>query len=99
MHKTPREIIHEMWPFPEPKQGPLWDHLQYMATGGKGMTDAQRQTLRDLYFDAMTSVVAHTAEGFVRLPREERDGDLLIRLDRPMTEEEEFVWSMPPESP
>jgi hypothetical protein len=99
MHKTPREIIHEMWPFPEPKQGPLWDHLQYAASGPNGITDEQRQTLRDLYAQAETVVIAHVPDGFVRLPREPRDADYLVRLNRELTDEEQLVWGMPPVLP
>jgi hypothetical protein len=92
----------------------LRDHLEYMVSGGKGMDDRKLTLLRGFYKKLAEEglVVEYDpsippSEGiftgrWAYRTREERDGDLLIRLNeysRDLTAEERIVWRFPPVIP
>lgn len=68
----------------------LRDHAEYVATKGKGMTDRQLDMLRTFYRQTENVVVMYdpdnpptpgiSAGGFMYVPREESDGNMMIRL-------------------
>lgn len=92
----------------------LRDHLEYTATGGTGMNHRKLVALRNFYakLQAEGLVVEYDPEvppsdgiftgRWAFRPREERDGELLIRLNeyaRELTDEERIAWRMPPVLP
>lgn len=119
--ETPREQSKRMFPWHVSSEfhrsSPhirLRDHLEYMVTGGKGMSDRKLTLLRGFYarlqdedlvveFDpAIPASPGIYTGGWAFRPREERDGDLLIRLNehsRDLTDEERMVWRFPPVLP
>lgn len=117
-HLTPRQIVNKAWPWKtnnwhgkaKPYQR-LRDHGEYMATGGKGMSDDKLsrlhnwwQFLRDndvvLEFDPDIPATPGIAPygGFAYRRRLPSDKDLLIRVNRHtnLSEEGEMIWRWPP---
>jgi hypothetical protein len=118
-HLAPRQIVNEAWPWvtthEQGKAAPyqrLRDHGEWMATGGKGMSDQKVRRLKSwwrklcdedvvLEFDPSIPVIAGmgTVGGFRYVPRDIKDGDLLIRVNEHtnLTEEGEMIWCWPPD--
>ncbi|MCV7195154.1 hypothetical protein [Mycobacterium angelicum] len=114
---TPRDIVIRNWPFqipdtscPAPLYLRLLDHGEYVATGGRGMSnDTLRdltkfyQTLRDeravVEYDPKNGV--SESGGLSLVPREQKDGDLIIRVNEhtQLTDEGEMIWRFPPHDP
>lgn len=85
-------------------------HLEYADTQGQGMPEGELRRLRSLY-DRLTNfsvVVRYDPSippmpgrkygGFEYAPREDRDGDLILRIDEhtQIPEEDRAKWSLPP---
>lgn len=119
--ETPREQAKKMFPWNVSaefhRSSPhmrLRDHLEYMVTGGKGMSDRKLTLLRGFYkklreeglvveFDPTIppSPGIYTG-GWAYREREESDGELIIRVNhlaRELTDEERIVWRFPPVLP
>ena len=119
--RTPREIVLDQWPFEVPMAmgqasvcRRLRDHAEYMATGGKGMTDSKLRRLRSFYerLDSRKQVVefdpgippqdgVSIAGGWAYRPRRSSDGDLLIRENdhTRLTKQGRKIWRFPREYP
>jgi len=92
----------------------LRDHLRFMETGGRGMS-AERLALLKSFYDRLRreNVVVEfdpnippsegiLTGGWAFVPREESDGDLIIRVNeytKPLTDEMTLIWTFPPEDP
>lgn len=122
---TPREDVlkHFPWLVPGSKDKPmtqqkpyryLRDHGEYMATGGKGMSEEKLKRLRIFYkklrdnnvvveFDPTLPPEIGVAPhgGFAYRPRLASDGDLIIRVNQytTLTEEGHSIWTFPPVEP
>lgn len=91
----------------------LRDHLEFSTTGGVDMSKDQLRRLRWFYrkLQANNLVVefdpnnppepGNKLGGYALRPREESDGDLIIRVndDTRLTPEGEKLWRFPPELP
>ncbi|TQJ04666.1 hypothetical protein FB471_4471 [Amycolatopsis cihanbeyliensis] len=100
-HKKPREEARENFPFPRIQEKfsrnsvyhRLADHMEYVATGGKDMSEHKLKALLGFYkrLDEHNVVVEFDPNnppmpgikygGFAYVPREERDGDLIVRIN------------------
>lgn len=92
----------------------LRDHLKYMARGGKGM-DPNRLILLKGFYERLRKqnvVVEYDPDippsdgiytgGWAFRPRQESDGELIIRVNehtKELSEEAQMVWRLPPEDP
>lgn len=114
---TPREIVSQHFPWKVPhhmnQSSPyrrMRDHGEFMATGGKGMSEDKLQRLRTFHrklvggnlvleFDPTIPPEPGVANkgGFAFRPRTEADGDLLIRINEhtTLTEEGRMIWRLP----
>jgi transcriptional regulator with XRE-family HTH domain len=119
--QTPREVAMESYPWKRvPREHSqseldkrLRDHAEYMATGGKGMSERKLYRLVLFYRRLQTKhlVVEYhpdippSAEnkygGYAYRPREPRDGELIIRVnDRAeMSDTAWVIWRFPPKLP
>jgi len=119
--KSTRQIVHQAWPWETThlhgKAAPykrLRDHAEYMATGGRGMSEDKLKRLRTFYrklrneklvveFDPALppepGVSPHG--GFANRQRVVEDGDLLIRVNDQarMTDDGRNMWCFPPVIP
>lgn len=99
--KTLSERVREYMPWeitgPQVKTNPyrqLRLHLEYREAGVSGISEGDRQRLRDLYrrLEEFSVVVRFDPDippypgqkygGFEFVPREESDGDLILRVDK-----------------
>lgn len=119
--RTPREEVLDCFPWTlneeQSQAAPvrrLRDHGEYIATGGRGMTEYKLERLRSWYqklrdedvvleFDPdipPTPGVAKTG-GFAYRPRKRSDADLLIRVNdyTTLTLEGRMIWRFPPKEP
>lgn len=119
--ETPREQSKKMFPWNVPSEfhraAPhirLRDHLEYMVTGGDGMSARKLTLLRGFYrklqeeglvveFDPTIppSPGVYTG-GWAYRDRDGRDGELIIRVNdlaRELSDEEKIVWRFPPDLP
>jgi DNA-binding XRE family transcriptional regulator len=118
---TPREEVNRHFPWQVPHQmnqcAPyrrMRDHGEYMATGGKGMSQDKLQRLRSFYkklrdnnlvleFDPTLPPEPGVASqgGFAFKKRLKSDNDLLIRKNSytTLSEEGKMIWRFPPEDP
>lgn len=119
---TPREEVLQHWPFVVPvamgQTTPfkrLRDHGEFIATGGKGMSEDQLKRLRSFYqmlrdenlvveFDPEIPPiegVSGTAGGWAYRKRRKRDEDLLIRVNgyTHLTDKGRTIWRFPPRDP
>jgi transcriptional regulator with XRE-family HTH domain len=119
--QTPREVAMESFPWKlvprEHSQSDLdkrlRDHAEYMATGGKGMSERKlyrlhlfyRRLRRDNVVVEYHPDIPPSAEnkfgGYAYRPREPRDGELIIRVnDRAeMSDTAWVIWRFPPNPP
>lgn len=119
--RTPREVVLDNFPWQVPmymsQTSPyrrLRDHGEYMATGGKGMTEDKLKRLRAFYrklrdedvvieFDPSIPPTPGVSNkgGFAFRPRRKTDGDLLIRVNEhtTLTREGRLIWCFPPKEP
>lgn len=114
--KTLTETLKEALPWeiagPQVQTNPYRQillHLEFKATGGKGMSEEKRTKLRSLYerLDEFSMVVRYDPAipphpgqkygGFEFVPRKESDGDLIIRVDKytKIPVEDRERWSLP----
>lgn len=91
----------------------LRDHLEYQATGGQGMDVGKLRRLYSFYKRLQTdnAVVEFDPDippedgnqvgGYALRPREESDGDLIIRVNQytELTKAGRILWRFPPELP
>lgn len=92
----------------------LRDHGEYVATGGKGMSEDKLKRLRAFYrtirednvvleFDPEIPPIDGFASmgGFAWRPRRKSDGDLIIRVNEhtKMSDEGRMIWRLPPQLP
>lgn len=92
----------------------LRDHGEYVATGGKGMSEDKLKRLRTFYrtirednvvleYDPNIPPIDGFASmgGFAMRPRLESDGDLIIRVNEytTLTDEGRMIWRLPPIDP
>ena len=120
-HHTPRETVLANFPWKVSSlQGRcsafrrLRDHGEYVATGGKGMSDEKLSRLRGFYktireenvvleYDPdIPPIDGFASEGGFRwVKRTKRDGDLLIRVNKytDMSDEGRMIWRLPPVDP
>lgn len=119
---TPREAAMKEWPFKVPvhmgNTSPykrLRDHLEYVATGGLGMTEDSLKRLQGFYnklrdnnlvveFDPSLPPipgVSGSAGGWAYRKRRKSDGELLIRKNKHtnITEKGMMIWRFPPTDP
>lgn len=119
--RTPREIVLETFPWQVPEAmcqtSPyrrMRDHGEYIATGGKGMTEDKLRRLRNFYrklreqdlvleFDPTIPPIPGVSNkgGFAYRPRRSADADLLIRVNEhtDLTAEGRLIWCFPPQDP
>jgi hypothetical protein len=119
--KTPRQATKDSFPY-ETGGGYhgsiierlLRHHLEYMATGGKGMSRDKLQRLRSFYTKLQrdNTVVVFDPEilpsegnkfgGFAYVGRLDTDEGLIIRVNqytKPLSPEDKELWRMPPRIP
>jgi predicted transcriptional regulator len=118
---NPREIVNLNFPWKVSAElaqasvcRQIRDHGEYMATGGKGMSQAKLDRVRTLYRKLRRDNVVVEYDpaippqpgvcvtgGFAFRPRLDTDGDLLIRVNQHtnMTEEGRMIWRFPPTDP
>jgi hypothetical protein len=91
----------------------LRDHAEYMVNGGQYWPEYRRARLLRWYRRLRDEglVVVFNAEippsegnrlgGYAYQPREERDGELIVRVDEPaeLSEQAVVIWRFPPELP
>ncbi len=119
--RTTREEVGDHFPWTMPvevgRQSParrLRDHGEYMATGGKGMSEDKLKRLRAFYKKLKDEdlVLEYNPDfkpvkgfankgGFRLQPRRPSDGDLLIRKNKHtrLTQEGRMIWRFPPVLP
>ena len=119
--RTPREIVLKEFPFQVPEilgqTSPyrrLRDHGEFMATGGKGMSEDKKKRLRAFYkklrdenlvieFDPAIPPIPGVSNkgGWAFRERRPEDGDLLIRVNEHTTLSDEgaMIWRFPPREP
>jgi serine protease inhibitor len=116
---TPRQIVNESWPWDTtnahgkavPYQR-LRDHGEFMATGGRGMSEGKLKRLRTWWrklrvenlvveFDPNTPSIPGVSPcgGFAYRERVSDDDDLLIRVNEytRLTDEGAMIWCWPPD--
>lgn len=120
-NRTPRELVLENFPWQVPSEMAhttqyhrIRDHGEYMATGGKGMSEDKLKRLRSFYrklreIDAVVEFDptippepgVSNKGGFAYRARRKSDGDLLIRVNEytTLTAEGRLIWRFPPEDP
>lgn len=118
---TPRETVNKAFPWKVPhhlnqatQYRRLRDHGEFMATGGKGMSEDSLKRLRAWYrklrdenvvveFDPDIPPTPGVAKhgGFAYRKRRKSDGDMLIRVNQhtTLTEEGRLIWVFPPTEP
>jgi len=119
---TPREQVvdrHFPWkledPFAQASPARLMrNHGEYMATGGKGMSEDALKALRGFYrrlrdnnvvveFDPRIPPIPRVSYvgGFNYVPRTDEDGDLIIRVNEytNLTDEGKRLWRFPTREP
>lgn len=119
---TPRQVVNKAWPFKTTNlhgKAKMYQRLrdlgEFMATGGKGMSEDKLSRLRSwlnfmrennyvVEFDpelpAQPGIAPHG--GFTYRTRRKSDGDsLLIRVNKHtnLTEEGKLIWCFPPRDP
>lgn len=116
---TPRQIVDQSWPWETSHEHSrcapyqrLRDHGEYMATGGRGMSENKLKRLRSWWRKLRDEnvVLEFNPEfppepgvapggGFRYSRRRKSDGDLLIRVNKHtnLTEEGEMIWCWPPD--
>lgn len=115
---TPRQVVNQAWPW-ETNDGHsratayhrLRDHGEYMATGGKGMSQQKLKRLqswwrmlkeRDVVLEFDPELPPEPGVslygGFAYRKRTEKDGDLLIRVNAhtKLSSEAKLIWCWPP---
>jgi len=120
-HLTPRQVVNKAWPWKttnEHGKSTLYqrmrDHGEYMATGGKDMSDNKLGRLRSFYqmlrddnvvveFDPTLPPEPGVSPygGFALRKRKKSDADMLIRVNEytELTEQGEMIWRFPPVDP
>lgn len=120
-YRTPREAAMDSFPWKDMASKfkaatpyhRATDHLEYVATGGKGMAPYKLQRLRSWYqmmqelgvvleFDPSNPPRPNLKSGgWDYKPRESEDGDLLIRVNRYTTLSDEGyeIWRIPDKVP
>lgn len=118
---TPRQIVNQSFPFQvrseHAQASPyrrLRDHGEYIATGGKGMTDDKLRRLRWFYrkLRDQNLVVEYdpslppepgvsTAGGWAYRKRKKSDGNLLVRVNEytEITKQGRRIWVFPKVEP
>lgn len=118
---TPRETALQAWPWKVPAlmtyASPykrLRDHCEYMATGGKGMSEGKLSRLRSFYRKLREEnvVVEFSPDippepgvsitgGFAYRKRRKSDGDLIIRVNQHtrMTQDAKDIFTFPLRDP
>lgn len=118
---SPREEVLKHFPWKVPQEmsetapaRKMRDHGEFIATGGKGMSDATLTRLRNFYkklrdedlvleFDPEIPPEPGLSNkgGFAYRPRRPEDGDLLIRVNEhtTLTEQGRMIWRFPPREP
>lgn len=116
---TPRQIVNEAWPWEtnnlhgkSKAYQRLRDHGEFMATGGRDMSEDKIKRLKSwwrklrdedvvLEFDPSIPPTPGVSPygGFRYVPREISDCDLLIRVNEHtnLTQEGEMIWCWPPD--
>lgn len=102
---------------PEHKKAATWariiNHAEYMATGGRGMSPRKLEMLRNWYrnLERLDAVVEYDPSippapnakhgGWGYVPREERDGALLLRVNEYVTMSDAAyeLWRIPEKRP
>lgn len=119
--RTPRQVVMDEWPYQVPAElchampyKRLRDHAEYVATGGKGMSEDKLKRLRSFYerlraedavveFDPAIPPITGVSSvgGWALRKRKPADGDLLIRVNEHtnLTEKGEMIWAWPPADP
>ena len=120
-HLTPRQIVNQAWPWHTNNDHGrancyqrLRDLGEYVATGGKDMSEGKLRRLRSwltfmsdndyvLEFDPALPPAPGLgpAGGFAYRKRRKTDGDLLIRVNEhtDLSENGKMIWRMPPVMP
>lgn len=118
---TPREAANENFPWrvtTDHTRASVYrrmrDHGEYMATGGKGMSEDKLSRLRAFYrtirednvvleYDPDIPPVDGFASygGFAWRKRRKSDGDLIIRVNKytELSDEGRMIWRLPPTDP
>lgn len=119
--RTPREVVLETWPWTVPvamgQASPcrrLRDHAEFMATGGKGMSESTLKRLKSFYDrlrrdnvviefdpDLPPEKGVSTAGGWAYRTRLPSDKNLLIRVNEHtnLTSQGKVIWRFPPKDP
>ena len=119
--RTPREEVNAHFPWQVPHElnqstqyRRMRDHGEYMATGGKGMSEDKLKRLRSFYRKLLKENVVvefdpeipaepgvSSVGGFAYRPRRKIDGELIIRVNKytTLTDEGRMIWRFPPELP
>lgn len=118
--RTPREVAKDAWPLEVPYRfvqcSPykrLRDHLEYMATGGRGMAEYKLKRLRWFYkrLESFGLVVEYDPDiqpnpdantgGWQFVQRNDSDGDLILRVNQhvQMTDLAWVMFAFPPDIP
>lgn len=115
---TPRQVVNKHWPWETTVSHSksvlyhrLRDHGEFMATGGKGMSEDKLKRLNSFWrhmrdnnlvieFDPEIPPEPGIAPfgGFAYRRRRKSDGDLLIRVNKhtKLTSEGKMIWRWPP---
>ena len=119
---TTRQVVNKAWPWPGTTHAHsraslyqrLRDHGEYMATGGKGMSEIKLKRLGNWlkYLRENNLVVEFDPEipptpgvspngGFAYRNRRKSDGSLLIRVNKytNLTPTGKLIWCFPPKDP
>ena len=118
---TPREIVLQAWPWTvsaeQSQTSPyrrMRDHGEYIATGGKGMSEDKLKRLRAFYrklkdenvvleFDPTIPPIPGVSNkgGWAFRNRLPSDGDLIIRVNEytDITENGRMIWRFPRKEP
>lgn len=118
---TPREIVLQAWPWTvsaeQSQTSPyrrMRDHGEYIATGGKGMSEDKLKRLRAFYrklkdenvvleFDPTIPPIPGVSNkgGWAFRNRLPSDGDLIIRVNEytDITEDGRMIWRFPRKEP
>lgn len=119
--QTPRQLVLQHWPWKvsaeQSQSSPyrrMRDHGEFIATGGKGMSEDKLARLRTFYrklrdeglvleYDPAIPPEPGVSNkgGFAFRKRVPKDKDLLIRGNEHthLTEEGRIIWSFPPRDP
>lgn len=104
----PLDVAMELWPpwdVPEQAQNDLYfllkAHLEYMATGGRGMDHAALRRLAEFYgrLEGNGWVVGYDSDGVGYRNRTPWDGKLIVRLNGEVDDSARLLWSFPPRYP